>query len=157
MGDIEQVFEEIKEATKRALRQAIEDARDDVIKIVKDRTAKGKRHDGQNFSPYSDRHTYRRKKEGLQTNHKDMRFTSTLFDNFEEITRIETDEKIGIIIGFKGQSKRRKDQGSAGNADVAVWLSEQEGGSIIKLSSAEREAIVDKIQEKFNLNLQIND
>lgn len=157
MGDIEETFDVIKTSIRQALIKAVEEAKDDVINIVKNRTSKGKKESGQSFSPYSTRHKYRRKKEGLQTGTKDFRYSGSLFDSFQEIKRVETDEKIEIVIGFKGQSKRRSDQQSASNADVSVWLSDQENGSIIKLSDSERSKIIDKITEKFNVELQIND
>lgn len=129
--------------------------RDEYIAIIKERASKGEGGSGM-FSPYSDEkwgifptHKTRRKRAGLQTAKKDLRFSGTLLNSIKEIDRERTDNSVVVTLGFTGMAHRRRDQQPqhkgepATNDQVARWLGEQEGkrsgnNKILKLSDQDR-------------------
>jgi hypothetical protein len=77
----------------------------------------------------------------LQTEKKDFGFYGTLFNNFREVSRSASQSKVEIRISFDGDHKRRSDQTSASNLQVASWLTEQTGRKIIGISEKDRDQI----------------
>ena len=149
MSDEQRLFDGIRRNAEMLLVRGIEKARDEVIKVNKSRSQAGKRSDGADFSPYSERHKMRRSKEGLQTSRKDLRYSETLFENLKETNRSWEGSVFTIIVSFDGQAARRADQMSATNVEVAGWLSQQEDFNIIGVSSQDRQKINEIVAAEF--------
>lgn len=155
-----EIFDKIQAEMHETLQRAVEKGRDMAIDIVRSRVKTGTTHRDGSFSPYSQRHKIRRQGEGLQTSRKDFHYSGTMFSNFEEVDRSVTTEGVSITVSFKGAHKRRNDQRAASNKDVARWLSDYEGESIIKLSDQEKDKIKKAMADEFKIaisNITIDD
>jgi hypothetical protein len=134
------------ESTEQILTAAAERGRDKLIALRRERVKTARDENGGTYGQYQHSQKARRKKEGLQTQKKDFGFYGTLFDNFKEIDRSITKQRAEIRISFEGEHKRRPDQTSASNLQVAEWLTDQTGRTIIGLSEKERQQIMDAIK-----------
>jgi hypothetical protein len=147
---MEDVFERLKNDLMPAVVHAVEEGAATAREILVSRIKKGKKAEGGDYSLYSDTHTRRRKKEGLQTSHKDLHFSGTLFENFIEVHRAVTPTSASVTLSFQGQAYRRPDQKPATNIQVATWLSQQEDKDpIVVLSKAEQEKVKQSMVRRF--------
>jgi hypothetical protein len=154
-------IEQISLTLPQILMQAVELAAADAVFIVKSRVKRGESFDGSMFTtPYSRSHKKRRQQRGLQTSVKDLHYSGTMFENLRETSRSSTASTASITVSFAGQANRRDDQRGATNQQVAEWLSDQEGKSIIGLSDNEKKQIADRLAVHLVdviQNIQIND
>lgn len=102
-----------------------------VNEILQKRTKEGKSADGTYTNPYSRSHTYKRKKEGLQTNMKDLWFSGEMWQGHglkrAEVTSVGAE----MTLGFRFRNQRW----GRGNDEIAKHLSEYEGVNLNKLSA----------------------
>lgn len=140
-------LDKVTKSLQSILTEAVERGRDKAVELVKKRVKSGKDHNEQPFSDYGRSQRSRRKKEGLQTGYKDFHYTGTMFENFSEISRTVSQTNTTIVVSFIGDSKRRADQKAASNAQVAQWITDQEGKSVVGVSDKEKREIEEAIKK----------
>lgn len=141
----------MRDNLQNVLLRELENAGSMIIPVVTKRIrGEGEHGDGSGFStPYSRSHTRRREREGLQTSYKDLTFSGTMLDNFKITERSSNAVSARVTLAFQGQSKRRRDQKSATNQQVADWLSgsRHENKNIVKLSRQEEEMVSNYMEQ----------
>ncbi len=142
-------LDDLQENLQTILIRAVEKGRDMVVDTLKKRIKSGRDEHGGLYGRYSASQARRRRKENLQTEYKDYHYSGSMFDNFDEVNRVSSENHARIDISFKGASKRRSDQKPASNLDVAKWVTEQQGKKIIQLSDAEKSKIIEAIKQQF--------
>ncbi len=139
----EALLQEARAIMRKNMRDAIDRAKSMIIARA-DRGMGTERR----FSDYGRSHKWRRQKEGLQTQHKDLQFSGTMFKNITEKWDEGFDE-IRVQIDFGGEAHRRPDQKQRMNKDIAVWFEEREGQKILSLTGTEKK----KIEETFSVTV----
>jgi len=134
----EALLEEARALMRENMRKAIDEAK----RMIMSRADRGMGSQ-RRFSDYKRSHRWRRQQEGLQTQHKDLQFSGTMFSNITENWKEGFDE-IRVEIDFGGQAHRRSDQGPRTNKDIAVWFEEREEQKILSLTSMEKNTIEEK-------------